>query len=222
MMLAKLDCSTDSYVPSAGSIVNALASDPVAPTQSNGRSLEHQDSSDLPSYRTTNPRFSSSDLGSTTVVALREYSERRNSNPTVLAKVVETSPRFSVRKSLRAQLAELGTAGSNWDGYGAKATNRLALKYAAYVIDKWIAPSAIIPEIALLSDGCISFELYDSEDDLIGALDVLGDVSAAYALSVNGTADVCSVISLKDPSGLNEFFTTLEKAIPERGQHRSD
>jgi hypothetical protein len=56
------------------------------------------------------------------------------------------------------------------DGFGA--TNKSALNYAGYTVDKLDVSASAFTEAALLSDGCINFEFYEAEYVLLGALGV--------------------------------------------------
>ena len=127
-----------------------------------------------------------------------------------------------VKEDLFFQLDELRTVGANWNGYGADAASQSALKWAVKVIEELDAPESVVTEAGLLSDGCISFEFYDSEDDLLGALDVLDDGSVSFALSINDIADTCGSFSLKNSNKLDVFFINLRRAATDREQKNSD
>ncbi|MEX0304337.1 MAG: hypothetical protein AB3N24_18100 [Leisingera sp.] len=150
------------------------------------------------------------------VVDLSAYRERLVSEASATRPVQEHSMLKSVQQEMRAQLATLRNVSDNWDGLGSLPPTQEALAGASYFIDLWEGSVQVTTEVGLLSDGSISFEFYDAEDDLLGALDLLGEDEATFALTIDGAGEEFGEISLSESSHMGIFFNALKKAKASR------
>lgn len=147
------------------------------------------------------------------VIGIKAYLEKGNSQPLKLKAVTELPYEEGQRRLLRAQLAALRSMPENWDGMGARPSNPDSLRFASYLIDKWDWAIPVDPEIAPLSDGSVSIEFYTNDDDnLLGALDILWDGDATFALSSASEPERVGAFGVYDDKARSKFFELLKKA----------
>ncbi|UWP89105.1 hypothetical protein [Aliiroseovarius crassostreae] len=152
------------------------------------------------------------------VVVLGEYKRAQapNTNPVLLGE--KPKPAFfaaPTRLELKFPLQQISlfsTFEDDWDGYGSKAPSKLVLELSEKLLMAWDLDLGIIPDLSVLSEGDISFELYSECGSLLGVVDVFDDGVMSYALSIDGVANETGSLVIENSEDRKKIFELILKA----------